>query len=93
MSARLAARLGRAVPADLAAGGAGGGGGFADADLPVGFVEGAGGGTFRPVVVVDACCPDAPNVRTSFRVHYHLRRVAWVQKYPSAHWVSVLKVC
>jgi len=51
MSARLAARFGcdRAV-ACLFAGGAGGGGGFpAVARLPEGLVEGAGGGTFRPV--------------------------------------------
>ena len=51
MSARLAARFGwdRPVPC-LAAGGAGG---FpAVAPLPVGLVEGAGGGTLRPVPVL-----------------------------------------
>jgi len=53
MSARLAARFGCDRPvACLAAGGAGGGGGFpAVARLPVGLVEGAGGGAFRPVPV------------------------------------------
>jgi hypothetical protein len=53
MSARLAARFGCDRPvACLAAGGAGGGGGFpAVARLPVGLVEGARGGAFRPVPV------------------------------------------
>ena len=53
MSARLAARFGCDRPvACLAAGGAGGGGGFpAVARLPIGLVEGAGGGAFLPVPV------------------------------------------
>ena len=50
MSARLAARLGRACPPPVACFGAGGGGGMvADARLRVGLVDGAGGGTLRPV--------------------------------------------
>jgi hypothetical protein len=51
MSARLAARLGRAVPpAACLEGGAAGGGGLPVARLPVGLVAGAGGGGLRPVV-------------------------------------------
>jgi len=47
MSARFAARLGRA-PAALFDGGAAGGGGLL-AVRPVGRADGAGGGTLRPV--------------------------------------------
>ena len=53
MSARLAARLGRAcgvAPEACFAGGAGGGAGFLAVVL-VGLVDGAGGGSFLPVVV------------------------------------------
>lgn len=51
MSARLAARFGCAPPVVCFEGGAGGGGGLlTDARLPVGLVDGAGGGGLRPVV-------------------------------------------
>jgi len=54
MSARFAAKLGRACGAAAAvacfAGGAGGGAGLLAA-VRVGLVDGAGGGTFLPVVV------------------------------------------
>ena len=62
MSARLAARFGcDRLVACLAAGGAGGGGGFpAVARLPVGLVEGAGGGTLRPVPVGGVGAPVTP---------------------------------
>jgi hypothetical protein len=48
MSARFAARLGRDPAVLLFVGGAAGGGGLL-AVRPVGRVEGAGGGTLRPV--------------------------------------------
>ena len=52
MSARLAARLGRACPSPAVCFGAGGGGGLAAAvRLAVGLVDGAGGGTLRLVVL------------------------------------------
>jgi hypothetical protein len=62
MSARLAARFGCDRPvAVLFTGGAGGGGGFpAVARLPEGLVEGAGGGTLRPVRVLDVGGVGAP---------------------------------